>query len=160
MKFADRTDDVRSGVHALVAVERRLKEAFDAQHDALRAGDPERITRTTAELDERVEELRRESERLRATIDDLAAQVGLAPGSRLLDIARAHPDPDAGRSLMEIRSLLARARREARSGAAINAQLARASLEAVQSVRGILVRATGGDAGGGTSALSRLDASV
>lgn len=138
-----------------IRLERDLAEALHAQGDALLRGTAEDLEQTSRALGETFEAVRTAARRRRSATDEIAALLGRDAGAPLRELLSRAEDP--WRDPLEARRLsLARARRESTARGARNASLARASLDAIASVRGLVDRAAA-EAGGGEAPLRRLD---
>jgi hypothetical protein len=123
-----------------IRLERDLAAALAAQGEALLGGSPEDLEKASRSLGEKFEAVRRAAlERRRAT-DEIAGLLGRRSGSALRELLAAVPAPLRD-SLDERRKSLTKARRESTNRGARNAALARASLDAIASVRGLVDRA-------------------
>lgn len=154
----DLTDAVKRGIHAVTDAERALERSLHKQEKALSVGDAEHILFMNAELDEQLSHLRAVGEELRADVDDLAFELGLSHGTPIAEVLRAHPNPRLAAELSGARNALVRIRRAVRGASSRNGTLARASLSAITSVRGILSRAVAGEVPSAATSFSRLDA--
>lgn len=150
------------------SLKRRLEEVLRVETDlerqlvdheqALLHGDPAAIQALNLGLDALLVELRSSAEELRADTADLARALGLPTDSKLQDVIRSLPDAQLAAELRGVHTRLARTRRTTRSASSKNAAIARTSLDAIASVRGILGRMLGGGSGATEhNPLSRLD---
>lgn len=152
------TEAVRRGIAAVTDAEQSMEKSLLQQEKALSVGDADHIVALNATLDEQLIQLRASGEELRADVDDLAAELGLRRGTPVAEVLRSHPDPRFSIELASARNALVRVRRAVRAAASRNGSLARASLSAISSVRGILSRALAGEMPSAAATFSRLDA--
>ncbi|MBI4880478.1 MAG: hypothetical protein HY812_12585 [Planctomycetes bacterium] len=161
-----------NGLKAKVtALEKRLDDAIRAeaaltatlkdQQRALLGGAVEQVLAANHALDGVYEELRVVAGGCRQALAALVDDLGLDAGAPLAQ-ALARLPRDLAPQLKERRERLVGARRQARLLAARNSSAARASLDAITAVRGILARAARDPAsdGRGAAPAARLDATA
>jgi len=123
-----------------IRLERELAGALAAQGEALLQGAPEGLERSSRTLGETFEAVRVAARERRRATDEIATILGRRSGAALRDLLGEVPSPWRG-TLEERRRSLSQARRESTARGARNASLARASLDAIASVRGLVDRA-------------------
>lgn len=146
---------LRARLDAAITAEGRLAETLVTQERALLCGKVDEILATSAALDSVYAELREVSNACRDALFELAPDSG--PELKLAAVLKRLP-PLLADPLSERRTRLLTARRERARRVERNALIARVSLDAAASTRGVIARSIG--AGAGASPLSQLDARV
>ncbi len=160
--------DLRARVAALegrldeaIRVEATLAATLKDQQRALLGGAVEQVLAANRALDGVYDELRAVAGRCQEALAPLLADLGMTASEPLLQAIGRLPR-DLAPPLQERRERLLGARRQARLLAARNSSAARASLDAIAALRGILTGSAGethpGEDGG--SSLARLDATA
>lgn len=123
-----------------IQAEERLGVCLHAQEQALLAGVPAGIDTVNAGLDEAQRALAAAARECRTVLAEAAGDLGLPPRTRLKDLMERLP-AGAAAELEERRRRLRDVRRVTRERSSRNAAIARCSLDAIATVRGILGRA-------------------
>jgi len=141
-----------------IRVEAELAGTLRCQERAMLRGAADQVTQANQALDGVYHELKSVADHCRRAVADLHSDLGLHFGAPLADVIARLPQGLAPK-LAERRERLSRARGQAHLQVSRNSALARSSLDAIASVRGILSRALQApEAANATVPLSRLDA--
>lgn len=157
--LCERISKLKVHLDEAIEVERNLARRLAEQETALLGGAVEEIQCANAALDRVYQELREVSTSCTRAVAELYTDLGLLLGSPLRQVIERLPADEAP-GLREQSSRLQQARDAARRQSARNATIARTSLDAIASVRGILSEAAQDPEAGAyvASSTSRLDA--
>ena len=158
-KLREKVACLRENLEAAILVEQELANKLRGQEKALLEGVAEQIHAANSALDRVYDELRLVAETCRRAVAELHVDLDLTMGASLGKVIASLPRslaPELEGSSRRLR----KARVTARSQSSRNATIARTSLDAIASVRGILgmTRAEQHGTGSGAPSLSRLDA--
>jgi len=152
---------LKKNLEAALEIEQRLARELANQADALLARGPSTVIEASRALDEVYHELRSTSDSCRSAMAQIEDELGSEPGAPLRAIIDNLPTELRGQ-LEAPREALKSARVNTRRQSARNAAMARAQLDAMATVRGIVGRACeeSSNTPSSHSPLSRLDAKV
>ncbi|MFG0316026.1 MAG: flagellar export chaperone FlgN [Planctomycetota bacterium JB042] len=130
-------DRLGAGLEAAIRAEEQLDTLLSRQEEALKKGAADEVLETSAALEPAYEALREAMEGCRHAVLEIDERLGLARGTPLRGVLKEIP-AELSPTLAERRDRLVAVRRRARRRSARNATLARASLDAIRTVRGLL----------------------
>lgn len=133
----DLIDRLSAGLEAAIRAEEELDGLLARQEEALKKGAADEVLATSLALEPAYESLRDAMEGCRSAVLEIDQVLGLARGTPLRTVLGELPR-EVAPDLVDRRDRLVAVRRRARRRSARNATLARASLEAIQTVRGLL----------------------
>ncbi|MFH0945862.1 MAG: hypothetical protein V2A76_11745 [Planctomycetota bacterium] len=158
-KLREKVAHLRENLEAAIMVEQELAERLRGQEKAMLEGVADQIHAANSALDRVYDELRQVAETCRRAVADLHVDLDLTMGVSLGKVIASLPQnlvPELEGSSRRLRQ----ARVTARSQSSRNVTIARTSLDAIASIRGIF-GAAHADQGGthnSSPSLSRLDA--
>ena len=158
-QLREKVSRLEANLGEAISVEQDLARKLSEQEHALLSGAIDEIHGANRALDQVYLELREIAKSCTRAVAELYTDLGLVLGSPLRQVIERLPAEQAT-DLREQSSRLQEARNAARTQSARNATIARTSLDAIASVRGILSGAVADPDASAfeTSSLSRLDA--
>lgn len=144
-----------SGLESAIRAEEELDRLLSRQEEALRASSADEVLATSLALEPAYEALREAMESCRTAVTEIDGVLGLATQTPFRAMLNELPDHVAP-SIADRRDRLVAVRRRARRRSAQNATLARASLDAIGTVRDLLAGGTRPTLAAGS--VGRLDA--